>query len=308
MTEPLIPGGCILLARRVIESEIWAKPPLYFKVWAFLLASAQHSDYKSLRRGQLSISMPDIREAVKWKVGARTERPKIEQIYQIIDWLRKPNGGGNEAKSKATMITTTKATQCLLITIDNYGFYQTLANYESNAESSDEKPAKPTRRESQPRNINKNVNNDNKKDIKTPSRQPKTYAEDDPYYRMAAYFYNRLQTFVNKIGKGHLIQDSNMQIWADDFRKIIELDKRPRKELGEVVNWATSDPFWQQNILSPDKLRKKYVDLCLKMASNSGPGSNSNDKLFEKNKIEAQKIMEAMEREGIGNKDIILKN
>jgi hypothetical protein len=145
---------------------------------------------------------------------------------------------------------------------------------------------------------------------KTSSRQLKTYAEDNPFYLMAAYFHSRLQTFVNKIGKGHLIQNSNMQSWADDFRKIIEIDNRPRAELGEVVTWATSDPFWQQNILSPDKLRKKYTELCLKMVAKNGSANyqNANDKLFEKNKAEAQKIMEAMERAGVRDQDIVLKN
>lgn len=141
----------------------------------------------------------------------------------------------------------------------------------------------------------------NIKDKKTSSRKQKTYSEDDPFYKMAAYFHDRLLTFVNEIGKGHLIQNSNMQTWANDFRKIIEIDKRPRKELGQVVDWATLDPFWQQNILSPDKLRKKYIELCLQMSSKNGLRSNrnANDKLFEKNKIEAQKIMEAVRREGI---------
>jgi hypothetical protein len=150
-----------------------------------------------------------------------------------------------------------------------------------------------------------------KKKVQVPlPRQPRSYAEDDPYYRMATYFHERLQTFVNEIGKGHLVQNPNMQTWADDFRKIIELDKRPRSELGEVVNWATSDSFWRQNILCPDKLRKKYTELCLKMASKGSLSNshNANDRLFEKNKIEAQKIMEAMEREGVGDQAFVLEN
>ena len=157
--EPNIKGGCILLARKIIESEIWEKPPLYIKVWVFLLSSAQFKQYKNMSRGQVFTSIPEIIEGCKWRVGARIERPTKDQIYQVIEWLRKPNEGGNESNAKATMITTAKATQGMLINIDNYDFYQTLSNYESNDESNDEKATKAERKQRQPDNINKNDNN-----------------------------------------------------------------------------------------------------------------------------------------------------
>jgi len=43
MKEILIPGGYILLSRKLIESEIFKKPPLYIKVWNYLLLKAQHN-------------------------------------------------------------------------------------------------------------------------------------------------------------------------------------------------------------------------------------------------------------------------
>jgi hypothetical protein len=176
--EPIIPGGCILIARKIIESEIWDKPPLYIKVWIYLLARAQHSDFKKLKRGQLRTSIPEIIDACSWRIGARMERPKKDQIYQIINWLRNPNNNSDneiersktqrnlfESNAKATMISTTKATQGLLVTIDNYGFYQTFTNYESNVESNGEIPTKPVRKQRRSDNINKNVKND-KNDLK----------------------------------------------------------------------------------------------------------------------------------------------
>jgi hypothetical protein len=176
--EPIIPGGCILIARKIVESEIWDKPPLYIKVWIYLLARAQHSDFKKMKRGQLRVSIPEIIDACCWRVGARIERPKKDQIYQIINWLRNPNNNSDneaersktqrsplESNAKATMITTMKATQGLLVTIDNYGFYQTFTNYESNDESNDEKATKPARKQRRPDNTNKNGKND-KNDLK----------------------------------------------------------------------------------------------------------------------------------------------
>jgi hypothetical protein len=157
MRNPKIPGGYILICRKVVESEIWEKPPLYIKVWFYLLTKAQHSDFKKLKRGQLFASIPEIIEACSWKVGYRRERPTKDQIYQIIDWLRKGSERVHEGETKATMITTTKATHGLLINIDNYDYYQTFKNYEGNKESNDREDTKVTREQRQPNNINKNV-------------------------------------------------------------------------------------------------------------------------------------------------------
>lgn len=160
MARPKIPGGYIIISRKIIESEIWEKPPLYAKVWLYLLTRAQHSDYKKLKRGQLVTSIPEIMEACSWKVGYRKEVPSKDQIFQVINWLRKVNEAVDEAETKATMITTTKATHGLLINIENYNFYQSSKNYESNDEADNEKVTKATREQRQPDNINKNVKNE----------------------------------------------------------------------------------------------------------------------------------------------------
>lgn len=63
MREPKISGGYVLLPRKIIDSEIINKPPLYLKVWIYLLQIAQHTDYKQLKRGQVRTSIPEIIEA-----------------------------------------------------------------------------------------------------------------------------------------------------------------------------------------------------------------------------------------------------
>lgn len=148
------------------------------------------------------------------------------------------------------------------------------------------------------------------KDKKTSSRQQKTFAEDNPFYQMADYFLQQIKSFAEKLGKPHLVKNPNMQNWANDFRKIIELDERSRVELKSVINWAAADPFWQLNILSPDKLRKKYTELCFKMGNSSQPNktANANDKHFDKNKTEVEKIREAMERDGVRGQNFVLEN
>lgn len=175
--------GWIKVHRKIIESSIWDKPPLYLKVWMYLLLTAQHSQYKGLEPGQLVTSIPDIIEACKWHVGARIERPTRDQVFQIIDWLRKRSEGGNESNAKATMITTTKATQKMLINISNYGVYQESDEDESNGEGNGEKATKPPRKQRQPDNINKNVKNDKndkKKDSKDLSAEIENFRSRYP--------------------------------------------------------------------------------------------------------------------------------
>jgi hypothetical protein len=143
MSEPLIPEGCILLSRKLLNSGIFNKPPLYIKVWIYLLTRAQHKDYKGLKRGQLWTSIPEIQKACSYYIGFRKEIPTKKQIFDVLEWLRNPY----EADSKGTMITTTKGTHGILVNIEKYELYQDIKNYERNDESNNEEPTKGTTRE-----------------------------------------------------------------------------------------------------------------------------------------------------------------
>ena len=169
MENPVIPGGYTLLSRRILESAIWSKPPLYLKVWIYLLSRAQHTDYKGLKRGQLWTSIPELQDAMSYKVGFRTEKPTKKQIWSALEWLRNPSGNSDarfpcEQSVNETvmepMIETTKGTHGILVNIVNYAVYQDPKNYESNNEGTTEGTLKGTRRERQGNNINKNDKND----------------------------------------------------------------------------------------------------------------------------------------------------
>lgn len=127
--------GYIKLSRRLLSSDIWFKPPLYLKVWIYLLCQASHQDYGTLRRGQLVTSIPKIQEALSYKDGAITRKPSYEEIRSVIRYMRKkptkstlptrcpfsdPCGDPDETP----MIYTRKITGGLLVTIEKYGEYQ----------------------------------------------------------------------------------------------------------------------------------------------------------------------------------------
>jgi hypothetical protein len=140
--------GYILLSRKITSSEIFNKPPLYLKVWVYLLSHAQYKDYKGLKKGQLWVSVDKIREDCSYFKGYVKVTPSKDEINKIIAYLRSADESDYESDAKATMIATTKATRGLVINIENYAYYQDPKNYESNDESDHESGAKELRRNS----------------------------------------------------------------------------------------------------------------------------------------------------------------
>lgn len=99
----------------------------------------------------------------------------------------------------------------------------------------------------------------------------KTYEEDNTYYKMAVYFHSLVKTVAKEAGIEHLISRANLQTWADDFRKLIELEKVEKRLAKEVMDWVVTDDFWRTNILSASTFRKQFAKLALKMASQKKP-------------------------------------
>ena len=144
--KPLIPGGYILLSRKLLENEIMNKPPLYLKVWIWLLLKARFSK----NRGQVETSIPELQEAMSYYKGSCKIIPSYKQIRSIIDYFKNTPvesvGGTTEGNRKGTgretgkatgrgnMIVTRKGTHGLLISICNYNKYQNPQNYEGQKE------------------------------------------------------------------------------------------------------------------------------------------------------------------------------
>jgi phage replication O-like protein O len=98
-------------------------------------------------------------------------------------------------------------------------------------------------------------------------KKARKYSPDSTYYRMAAYFHQKIVDMAEKIGFNHAsIAKADLQKWADDFRLLVERDGvRDKRLIRDVIDWVTADPFWQVNILSAKKLREKFPELALKM-------------------------------------------
>lgn len=119
MENTKISGGFILLARKILESELMDKPPHYLKLWVWMLMQANWKDRGKLKRGQLFTSIREMQSAGAYKVGYRLRTLTKAEVRSVY-----------EAFTKSTMISTTKSTRGMIITIENYDLYQSVENYE----------------------------------------------------------------------------------------------------------------------------------------------------------------------------------
>ena len=140
----MIEGGYYIKARKIQESDIAHAPPHVREIWDWFIKEANHKDNKTFKRGQCLRSIKNIQEGLSWSIGYRKMSYKKHQCEFALNWLRKHG-----------MITTSKTTRGMLVTICKYDTYQDPKNYESNTGAS----TKPTRVKQDTDTINKKVKN-----------------------------------------------------------------------------------------------------------------------------------------------------
>lgn len=106
--------GAFQIARKCFESDVWRlKPASWFKIWVYIIGNAQHDDFKELKRGQGYFNFRDL---IRMKVLGE------DVTYGMVDkFMRYAKG--------SRMLSTSKSTHGVLITVRNYSQYQNLNNY-----------------------------------------------------------------------------------------------------------------------------------------------------------------------------------
>ncbi|MDM7517450.1 hypothetical protein QUF07_12200 [Lentilactobacillus sp. TOM.63] len=135
------------------------------------------------------------------------------------------------------------------------------------------------------------LNKHKQKHKKTSSRNRKkrTYDENSDYMKLAKFLQK--QILINKPD----FKQPVLQTWADDMRKLVELDKRDKHDVALVIKWCQQDSFWSTNILSAYKLRKQFDQLYLKMQASKGsspePRASKHDDQIKKTRREREKFV-----------------
>ncbi|NLG26244.1 MAG: hypothetical protein GX558_12870 [Clostridiales bacterium] len=145
----MIEGGYFVIARTLFDSAVMDWPPVWFKLWIWLIGKANHADTRQggtiYRRGEVLTSYKELMDIGSYKVGWRLVRPSKTMIRDFCEALR-----------EATMATTRKTTRGFFIKLEKYDLYQNPASYEDY----NEKSMKTTRRPQTDPTINKNDKND----------------------------------------------------------------------------------------------------------------------------------------------------
>ncbi len=117
------------------------------------------------------------------------------------------------------------------------------------------------------------VNNDTKTSVNIDTHKRQKTIKDSPNsdeIRMAQLLFNLIQ----KRNPGHKKPD--MENWAIHIDRMIRLDKRNIEDIEKVIHWCQKNEFWQNNVLSTEKLRKQFDQFKLKMESENGHARKGN--------------------------------
>lgn len=127
-------------------------------------------------------------------------------------------------------------------------------------------PSKPKKADSDSDSDSVKDSDSDKEDKKpiTSAKLPK-FSQDD--LDCAKWIYELLL----KLNPSH--KKPNFESWANEVRKIVNIDNRTYQEISDLMLWVNQDVFWQSNILSPKKLREKWDQLILAKNRNSGGSS-----------------------------------
>ena len=195
----MIKGGYVIQARKTDESEIAHKPPHFREIFNWLYRQANHKDNGKFKRGQCLRTISDIQEGLSWFIGYRKKKYSKSICENALKWLR-----------NATMITTTKTTRGMVITICNYDLYQNPQNYESNNETD----TKATRTQQHLHTINNNDKNEkiNKIFIKPTRQEVTNYAESIDFKLDGTYWVDHYEA------NGWMVGKNKMKDWKATVR------------------------------------------------------------------------------------------
>jgi hypothetical protein len=103
---------------------------------------------------------------------------------------------------------------------------------------------------------NKSKENKSKETNNSPKQ---VYDETSIHYQLSIYFFERIRE------NNPEYKEPNFQLWADEIRKMIELDKRTEEQVRYLMKWVQEDDFEKVNVLSPSKIRKRFDNLIMKV-------------------------------------------
>lgn len=112
----------------------------------------------------------------------------------------------------------------------------------------------------------------NHKPLTNKNKNPSANKFTEHDLEFAEFMFDRILMIAPKAKR------PNFESWANEVRLMREQDGHRPEEIRQVFEFANTDTFWAQNILSPATLRKQFPKLHAKMIGGrhaNSPGSDS---------------------------------
>ena len=232
--------GYIKLYRKITHSFVWTNPNM-LKLWLLCLMKASHSGNKFLFNGQ-EVHVSSGEFVTGGHAIAKEFNEGVSSDNQVVGrtlwrWLKK--------FEKEEMLSIKSTTKYSVITIKNWNEYQANDNQVSSGRQTTVK---------QVSTIKNEKNDKNEKNIKDNSRKSakRTYDEDSIYYQLAVFQFEEMKKNNPEVKR------PDFDKWADEVRKMVELDGRKAEQVKNMIIWSQSNDFWKGIVLSTKKLREKY--------------------------------------------------
>jgi hypothetical protein len=217
--------GYVRLWRKSLDAG-WIRSHKLWAFWTYCLLKASHKEFDAIVGLQVVHLMPG-QFVFGLRVASKETGLSVREIRTILDFLRKAEN--------LTIKTTNKFS---IITIINWPTYQST---ESENDTLNDKPL-----------ANKWQH------TRTEEHKKKTFLSDSTEIRLSELLLKKI------LLRNPNHKKPNLQIWAKDIDRMIRIDHRIPEDIRAVVEWCQADPFWQNNILSPAKLRSQFDQLQLK--------------------------------------------
>lgn len=231
-------GGWIKVYRKIRQSFVWTDAN-QLKLWLLILMKANHAPSKFLFNGQeVSVTSGELvtgAHALAFEMNDGVRRDNQVSWRQVWRWVKKFENSG--------MLTIKSNTKYSVISVSKWCDYQDNDNQVS------------IKRQSTVNQVSTNKKEEKEKKEKKEDSQhsrKREYADDSPEMIEAIYLWEKIK------GNNPEHRKPNLQAWADDIRKMNQLDHRPFEKIHKMIDWCQLDTFWQTNILSASKLRSKY--------------------------------------------------
>jgi len=205
-----------------------------------------------LRKGQYVRSYEKLREDLIYKVGVGNQEYSKHTIHKCVQKL-----------IQAERISVKETEFGTLFTVLNYEKYQ---EPQTSAKKFAQNRVNGGETDPEPRGkyIKKAIKANKAKGQK--SRRKQVFDNSSVPYRLAVYFYEQIK--LNN--PEH--REPNLQSWADEVRKMLELDQRTEEQVKYLMRWVQQDDFEMMNVLSPAKLRKRFDALVMKVKQENRKG------------------------------------